>query len=1156
MSIFKSTFSPHIQSQLESRRDAMLYRSPEKLSYLNSRNAWIRMSSSVNVNGTNELAKKYILQGGTLNDITDKSVVGTPKSGIGDFSNAYSNTGYNGNPYRLGIRPMPGITSLDIKSKSAYGSLREATINFQCWDINQLEDLELLYMRPGYTVLIEWGWTPYLDNSGKYEPNFTDYYDIINIKQTDRTKLFRDLYDKSVKYAGNYDAMFGYIKNYQWSARMDGGYDCQVSVISTGEIIESLKVNYLPAYITSGSNDGLLSKEFISQGNSYVYWQNSYSKNALAGVWAETYYKLCNSFTGNKGGNPGSNPVILSSDSIFSNNYALINGLNFNSSNNTNDKKDLSYGTTEVYITLEAALNVLNKYIIAKSSTDNKPLVEFSLSSSVYDLISGSTPDPLYCVAHPFQISVDPSICLIQNNNWNTIIKSVEETSEKSNIDGVVQNAYNTIFDAVIRVGTDNQKLINGISLLTTPVIYASFKKKLKEKPIFNTVFQKKYSTLEEILNGELVGVQTEGSDKQTPDNVNTIRQIGDILKKINISIKFTPDVDTSVWPVNPKIIVPTTPITKEQFQQIINKEPEYGFGGDKNKESKKATFKVYTGFITKINFNDSLVSTQDIGTSLYNISENSKEAIKNLEILSKLNKNYFYNDDPNLEIGILKNIYVNVKYLYQQALSSELESKDPKHRDEINLYDYIKRLIADIQVSIGNINSFEIHVDPIDNNIARIIDINYTEPNKAKYNNLYELPIHSLDSTIRQYSLQSQIFPDQSSIIAIGAQSKGGQLGIQNNTMIDFNTNLIDRIIVDKIDAQGGNIYPSTPYNPSEDYKIINGLSQIITLLDALNGSVTNNSTYTSADYNTLASDAKNALRDLIVYFQSITKSSGSNRNIIPTKFSAEMDGIGGLVIGHMFKLPDTVLPRGYRGVGGVGSQLGNVITSIGHSIQNGDWATKIDSLNVVLNDYNNKDYNLFSIQKLNFAVQEIVNATTIPGYIKYTTELGKQYVESTKFRAKGKSSNEAKKIAEKYLGSKIDDSNWNYLIAAINAESGGDEQENAWIAAIILNRTRTSNNITNVLGAKNQFQSITGKYNSGPSSNYINGPTTSGEEKIYNSIIQYLSISKIDTRYKNFTSNIIGAYKGPGTNISFLYNAQQNKTKVIHGGTIFFIL
>ena len=160
MSIFKNTFKKEIQTQLEIRQNAILNRTPTTIKYLNSRNAWIKMSSSVNASlspgtpSTNDLADNYQLQGGIL------SPQGL-RSGVVNLNNtnaAYDNLTPLGEPYQRGIRPMPGITTIDIKSKSAYGSLREVVVNFQCWDIKQLEDLELLYMRPGYTVLVEWGW--------------------------------------------------------------------------------------------------------------------------------------------------------------------------------------------------------------------------------------------------------------------------------------------------------------------------------------------------------------------------------------------------------------------------------------------------------------------------------------------------------------------------------------------------------------------------------------------------------------------------------------------------------------------------------------------------------------------------------------------------------------------------------------------------------------------------------------------------------------------------------------------------------------------------------------------------------------------------------------------------------------------------------------
>ena len=103
MSIFKSTFSPTVQEQLKRRQEAMVNRTPNNIQYINSRNAWIRMSSSVNVNGTNELAKRYVLQGGTLNNIATDSIKGNLKSGVGsDFNSAYSTKGpFDKNNYQL-----------------------------------------------------------------------------------------------------------------------------------------------------------------------------------------------------------------------------------------------------------------------------------------------------------------------------------------------------------------------------------------------------------------------------------------------------------------------------------------------------------------------------------------------------------------------------------------------------------------------------------------------------------------------------------------------------------------------------------------------------------------------------------------------------------------------------------------------------------------------------------------------------------------------------------------------------------------------------------------------------------------------------------------------------------------------------------------------
>ncbi len=119
MSIFKDTFIPEVQEQLRARQNAILKRTPNSIKYLNSRNAWIKMSSSVNVDGTSYLADNYQLKGGIL------SPQGL-RSGVVNSNNtnaAYDNATPLGEPHQRGLRPMPGITSIDIKSKSAKHNL-------------------------------------------------------------------------------------------------------------------------------------------------------------------------------------------------------------------------------------------------------------------------------------------------------------------------------------------------------------------------------------------------------------------------------------------------------------------------------------------------------------------------------------------------------------------------------------------------------------------------------------------------------------------------------------------------------------------------------------------------------------------------------------------------------------------------------------------------------------------------------------------------------------------------------------------------------------------------------------------------------------------------------------------------------------------------
>ena len=125
-------------------------------------------------------------------------------------------------------------------------------------------------------------------------------------------------------------------------------------------------------------------------------------------------------------------------------------------------------------------------------------------------------------------------------------------------------------------------------------------------------------------------------------------------------------------------------------------------------------------------------------------IAAGLKNALGAIDILKDVPLNYFYNSDPDSELGIIRNIYVNLDFLYRTATDLNLESSDNKEKNEISLYKYVKSVMTAINSAIGSMNNFEIHVDPVDTNVARVIDINYTSP--TKQSNLFELQVHNLN--------------------------------------------------------------------------------------------------------------------------------------------------------------------------------------------------------------------------------------------------------------------------------------------------------------------------------------------------------------------------------------------------------------------------
>jgi hypothetical protein len=272
-------------------------RTEEQVLYLANKTAWVRLISSIDIAfppGSNEtldkyierlgipgsgdykdgssLAKNWVLQAGATKYFqTGSGYVPMLRQGIGP-DGAYG----LGGTQELGYRPMPGLTSVTVDTVGRLGSLRTATISFKVWNMNQLNTVEALYFRLGYSMLLEWGHTQYYKNydnpagtnngQGVFVPK-----DVTGLSDPFQDGLRKEIIQQEIEKkkfgtSGNYDGMLGIVSNFNWSLNQEGGYDCSVKLVGLGAIMDSIRINQAyklpPALIARIKNaqDGLLEK--------------------------------------------------------------------------------------------------------------------------------------------------------------------------------------------------------------------------------------------------------------------------------------------------------------------------------------------------------------------------------------------------------------------------------------------------------------------------------------------------------------------------------------------------------------------------------------------------------------------------------------------------------------------------------------------------------------------------------------------------------------------------------------------------------------------------------------------------------------------------------------------------------------------------------
>ena len=226
-------------------------RTDKQINLLNSNTSWIKLASGVSISGSNRLTElglstNLIGMGLAKNNIlfsgTSKLINGQLEQREG-FLPRDANSSYTYGSF--GFSPMPGIHSADIKTLTR-GSLKKATVKLTANNKQQFDIIDLLYMRLGYTVLFEWGNSIYTTNGENKKTLGNTLIEDKFFESSGNDSYFTfldDIENKRDKHDGNYDALLGKISNFNWSFNPDGSYSIELTIISLGDVIESLKSN-------------------------------------------------------------------------------------------------------------------------------------------------------------------------------------------------------------------------------------------------------------------------------------------------------------------------------------------------------------------------------------------------------------------------------------------------------------------------------------------------------------------------------------------------------------------------------------------------------------------------------------------------------------------------------------------------------------------------------------------------------------------------------------------------------------------------------------------------------------------------------------------------------------------------------------------------
>jgi hypothetical protein len=470
---------------------------------------------------------------------------------------------------------------------------------------------------------------------------------------------------------------------------------------------------------------------------------------------------------------------------------------------------------------------------------------------------------------------------------------------------------------------------------------------------------------------------------------------------------------------------------------------------------------------------------------------------------------------------GKIMNILISCDYIL--SLCKNFANSDSKQ--SVKLKPFLQQIVDDINKYLGGINLLRVAYDDRSNCLYIVDDqvqpLARGERSPVEDRISAEIPVFGKGSIARSLQIKSEIPAKLSNMIAVSANSDIKSDASQDGTPFGhFNQGFVDRFIPQVLTVNTNETKTKKNDNEPNDVEksVASRFNQFVK--NALNnGNMTDEDTSFTTNY----------------FIERMNKRKGENLGtksaaLIPINLNFTLDGISGFSIGHAFLLPNQLLPLSFQQKADDPNIPGFVVTGISHNLQENSWTTEIKASMMYL-----KNSDQFKPEPSSYNIKELSSGNFIIQPINPLPEYGPNYPSNsgTGFTA---TNAEAKAACDAYIGRTLSDLEFSELVSATFAESGGSVQENGYITAAMLNRSRNKGkSVSEILREKNQFQSVTGTAADGhsPSKNFLNGPPSANAARIYQGMVQVLPT--VAKSIINFTAANLKAY-GPGTNPGYI--------------------